>query len=110
MAFMSSHALVVGAEVWIPDGESLVFGSGAYGPHSGFLAASQQGRFRIGEGLPGAVRATGQALLWTDLSDKFLRAEVALTSDFHAAFGFPWFKGNTLVAVVALLLRRGPDV
>jgi hypothetical protein len=107
---MSDHALVVGAEIWLPDGQALVFGSGAYGPHSGFLAASRSGRFRIGEGLPGAVRATGQALLWNELNERFLRAEVALTSDFHAAFGFPWFKGETLVAVVALLLRRGPNV
>lgn len=106
---MSGHALVVGAEVWVPDGDTLVFGSGAYGPHSGFLAVSQQGRFRVGEGLPGAVRATGKALLWHELRAGFLRAEVALSSDFHAALGFPWFKGDTLMGVVALLLRRSPD-
>lgn len=107
---MSNLALVVGAEVWVPEEDNLIFGSGAYGPHSGFLAASQKGKFRVGEGLPGAVRATRQALLWNDLSERFLRAEIALTSDFHAALGFPWFKGDTFVAVVALLLRRGPNI
>jgi hypothetical protein len=107
---MAKHPLVVGAEVWVPDGDSLVFGSGAYGAHSGFLAVSQQGRFRMGEGLPGAVRAARKALLWNELRERFLRAEVASSSDFHAALGFPWFREDRLVAVVALLLRRGADV
>lgn len=106
---MADHALVVGAEVWVPDGDTLVFSSGAYGPHSGFLAVSQQGRFRRGEGLPGAVRAAGRAVFWHELHAGFLRAEIALASGFHAALGFPWYKGETLMGVVALLLRRSPN-
>jgi len=95
---------VQGAELWTPKDDGLVLRSGAYGRHTEFARVSARSRFRRGEGLPGAVWATQQALVWRDLGSHFVRAEHAAASGIDAALGFPCFHGRELVGVVTLLL------
>jgi hypothetical protein len=100
---------VQGVELWVPKEDGLALSAGAYGPHTEFARVSGRSRFRIGEGLPGAVWARQGALVWHDLSTHFVRAEHAAAAGIDAAVGFPWFKGNELVAVVTLLLTSSAD-
>ncbi|HVR21605.1 MAG TPA: GAF domain-containing protein [Polyangiaceae bacterium] len=99
-----TRSLIQGAELWIPTGEWLTLRSGAYGPHTEFARVSARSRFRRGEGLPGAVWATQQALVWHDLRTHFVRAEHAAAAGIDAAVGFPWFHGRELEGVLTLLL------
>jgi hypothetical protein len=98
--------LVVGAEVWVPEGDVMVFRCGSYGYQPALADVSRQSRFRLGEGLPGAVRATGHCLLWKDLTERFLRPTQAAAAGIDAAVGIPWFGGDELVAVVAIHLSQ----
>jgi hypothetical protein len=102
--------LVVGAEVWVPEGDLMVFRSGSYGYQPALADISRRSQFRPGEGLPGAVRATAQTQLWKDLNARFLRPEQATAAGIDAALGIPWFRGNTLVAVVAIHLSQRTEV
>ena len=95
---------VQGAELWVPKQDRLVLSSGAYGRHTEFARVSAKSRFRRGEGLPGAVWATGQALVWHDLATHFVRAELAEAAGIDAAVGLPWFYGRDLAGVVTFLL------
>lgn len=92
------------AELWLPQGEVMAFGAGAYRGHHELMAASTPLRFHYGEGLPGAVWASGQALLWKELAGPFARAELAAAVGIDAAVGLPLFDGERLVAVLTLLL------
>lgn len=77
---------------------------------SGFLAPSELGRLGAtqalhrGEGLPGAVWATGRALIWRELGVHFAHAELATAAGVSAAFGFPVFTRGALSAVVVLFV------
>lgn len=93
-----------GVELWVEKDDALVLRAGAYGPHSEFARVSARSRFRYGEGLPGAVWATGKALVWHELGSHFVRAELAAAAGIDAAIGFPWFRGNELAGVMTLLL------
>jgi hypothetical protein len=95
---------IQGAELWIPNGEALVLRSGAYRRHVEFARVSARSRFRRGEGLPGAVWATQQALVWHDLGSHFVRAEYAAAAGIDAALGVPWFQGRDLAGVLVFLL------
>jgi hypothetical protein len=104
---MDDHrSIVQGAEVWVPRADLLVAREGAYGAHTEFARVSARTTFRRGEGLPGAVWSTGQALLWRDLGVHFVRAEHAAAAGVDAAVGFPVFRGQELCAVVVLLLTH----
>lgn len=98
--------MVQGAEVWVPRAELLLSRAGAYGPHTEFARVSARTTFRKGEGLPGAVWSSGQALLLRDLGVHFVRAEHAAAAGIDAAIGFPVFRGQELTAVVVLLLTH----
>jgi hypothetical protein len=100
---------VQGVELWVPKDGALALLAGAYGPHTEFARVSGRSRFRIGEGLPGAVWARQGALVWHDLTTHFVRAEHAAAAGIDVAIGFPWFRGNELVAVVTLLLTASAD-
>jgi hypothetical protein len=91
-------------ELWVPSDEALVLQSGAYGCHIEFARVSARTRFQRGEGLPGAVWATQQALVWRDLGSHFVRAEYAAAAGIDAALGFPWFQGRDLAGVLLFLL------
>lgn len=92
------------AELWLPQGEVMAFGAGAYRDNHELAVASTGLRFQYGEGLPGAVWASGQALLWKELAGPFARAEVAALVGVDAALGLPLFDGERLIAVLTLLL------
>lgn len=100
----SDKSLIQGAELWVPSGDTLTLRSGAYGPHTEFARVSAKSRFRRGEGMPGAVWVTQQALVWNDLSTHFVRAEHAAAAGIDAVIGLPWFYGRELAGVVTLLL------
>jgi len=99
-----------GAELWVPKGEHLVLGAGAYGRHTEFARVSGKSRFRRGEGLPGAVWATERALAWQDLTTHFVRAEHAAAAGIDSALGLPWFSGRELVGVITFLFAASTDV
>jgi hypothetical protein len=95
---------VQGVELWVPKEDKLILRCGAYGRHTEFARVSAKSRFRRGEGLPGGVWATGQALVWRDLGTHFVRAELAAAAGIDTAIGLPWFTGRELAGVVTLLL------
>ena len=95
---------VQAAELWLPQGEVMAFGAGAHRGNHELAAASASLRFHYGEGLPGAVWASGQALMWKELVGPFARAELAEAAGIDAALGLPLFDGDRLIAVLTLLL------
>lgn len=101
---------VQAAELWLPQGEVMAFGAGAYRGNQELMGASMPLRFHYGEGLPGAVWASGQALLWKELAGPFARAEVAAAAGIDAAIGLPLFDGDRLIAVLTLLLSSRVEV
>lgn len=104
---MSSDRTPVRAvELWRPHGEVMALGAGAYRGHDALATASTSLQFHYGEGLPGAVWASGKALLWKDLAGPFARAELASEAGIDAALGCPLFEGDRVVAVLTLLLSR----
>jgi putative methionine-R-sulfoxide reductase with GAF domain len=102
--------LVQAAELWVPQGEVMALGSGAYRGHEALEAGSVNLRFHYGEGLSGAVWANNRALLWKDLTVPFVRAELAQDSGIDAAVGIPLFDGDRLVAVLTFLLGHRAEV
>jgi len=82
----------------------MAFGAGSYRGNDELAAASAGLRFHFGEGLPGAVWASGQALLWKELAGPFARAALAEAAGIDAAVGLPLFDGDRLIAVLTLLL------
>jgi hypothetical protein len=100
------RSLVQAVELWLPQGEVIAFGAGAYRGNDELAAGSEGLRFHYGEGLPGSVWANGRALLWKELKGPFLRAALAAEAGIDAAVGFPLFDGERLIAVVTLLLSR----
>ena len=103
-------ALVQAAELWLPQGEVMALGAGAYRGNEELSTASETLRFHYGEGLPGAVWANERALLWKELSGAFGRSELAAKAGIHAALGCPLFEGDRLVAVLTLLLGQRTEV
>lgn len=99
-------ALVQAVELWLPQGEVMALGGGAYRGNDELAQASANLRFHFGEGLPGAVWANERALLWKELSGAFGRAELAERAGIDAALGCPLFEGDRLVAVLTMLLGR----
>jgi hypothetical protein len=102
----ATRSLVRAIEVWVPRGEVLVQSSGAYREHVEFERVSAQSVFRRGEGLPGAVWSTGNALVWRDLGVQFVRAEQAKAAGIDAALAMPVFNDRALSAVIVFLLRK----
>jgi hypothetical protein len=100
---------IQGVELWVPKENMLVLAGGAYGMHTEFARVSGKSRFRMGEGLPGAVWASQGAIVWHDLSTHFVRAEHAAAAGIDTAIGIPWFKGTDLSAIVTLLLTSSAD-
>ena len=103
-------SVVQAAELWLPQGEVMAFGAGAYRSNDELAAASPSLRFHYGEGLPGAVWANERALLWKELAGAFGRAELAAKAGIDAALGCPLFDGDRLVAVLTLLLSNRAEV
>jgi PAS domain S-box-containing protein len=78
-----------------------------------FEALSERITLAKGEGLPGRVLASGEPLWIVDTPEdaNFPRANVALRSGLHAAFGFPLRSAQGVVGVMEFFSRalREPD-
>jgi hypothetical protein len=99
----TQHAFVQAVEVWVPDGNLLQRYSGAYGSLTSFAEASADLTLEKGQGLPGAAFRSMRPEVWHELGTSFVRAQSARLSGLAAAVALPWFRGNTLVAVVVFL-------
>lgn len=96
-------AFVQAVEVWTPDGNLLTRHSGAYGQLAAFAEASANLTLAKGQGLPGAAYKSMRPEVWHDLGAGFVREHSARLSGLSAAVALPWFRGNTLSAVVVFL-------
>lgn len=121
MSWQHAHSRVGGvnaapfvqvAEIWAPraDSANLHLLAGSYGPHVEFYEISRQRSFSPGEGLPGRIWQSGQAVVLNHFrgGSGFLRAEAAARSGLAAGVGFPVFRGGQVAAVVVLLCA-GPE-
>lgn len=97
------QAFVQAVEVWVPDGNLLERHSGAYGALSMFADASADLVLEKGQGLPGAAYKSMRPEVWHDLAARFVRAQSARLAGLSAAAALPWFRGNSLTAVVVFL-------
>jgi hypothetical protein len=93
-------AFVQAVEVWVPDGNLLQRKSWAYGSLASFAEASADLTLQKGQGLPGAAYRSMLPEVWHELGSSFVRAQSARLSGLDAAVALPWFRGNTLDAVV----------
>jgi hypothetical protein len=98
-------SFVQAVELWLPQGEVLAWGAGAYRGQDQLERDRRGLAFQQGEGLPGAVWANGKALLW-DVADTFLSPAHAAAKGVDAALGYPLFDGDRLFAVLTVLLSR----
>jgi hypothetical protein len=96
-------AFVQAVEVWTPDGNLLQRHSGAYGELIAFAEASADLTLEKGQGLPGAAYRSMRPEVWHDLGVGFVREQSARLAGLSAAVAVPWFRGNTLIAVVVFL-------
>ena len=103
---MRERSLVQTVELWLPQGQMMALGAGAYRGNHELGVGSVKRTFHFGEGLPGGVWASRQALLWNGLGETFLRAELAAEVGIDAAIGVPLFDGERLVAVLDFLLSH----
>lgn len=99
----TQHAFVQAVEVWVPDGNLLQRDSGAYGSLNAFAEASADLTLEKGQGLPGVAFRTMRPEVWHELGVSFVREHSARLAGLDAAVALPWFRGNTLVAVVVFL-------
>lgn len=98
------------SEVWVPEGDRLVFGGGSYGPLSGFEAASREVSFARGEGLPGRAWAEARPVVLKGFDGSyFRRTEAAAAAGLTAAVAIPVFAGAALKAVLVVLCTDAPD-
>jgi PAS domain S-box-containing protein len=78
-----------------------------------FDETSHARTFRVGEGLPGRVWATGEAAWIADVTqdENFPRAHVAAREGIHAGFAFPMLIGGDALGVMEFFSRevRAPD-
>jgi hypothetical protein len=98
-------SLVQAVELWLPQGEVLAWGAGAYRGQDALERERKPLSFQEGEGLPGAVWATGRALLW-DVAETVLPPEQTAAKGIDFALGYPLFDGDRLFAVLSVLLTR----
>lgn len=91
-------------EVWVPEGDRLVYTSGDYNGLAAFEAASRQTSFAKGEGLPGKAWAEAQPVVLKKFDGSyFQRIEAAKEAGLTSAVAIPVFAGNVLKAVLVVL-------
>jgi len=100
----TTRAFVEVTEVWVPEGDRLVWSSGSYGALADFAAVSEKQSFAKGEGLPGKAWAEARPVVLKRFDGSyFLRAEAARDAGLTSAVALPIFAGNDLKAVVVVL-------
>lgn len=105
-----SRTFIEVAEVWLPEGDRLVLGSGSYGGLDDFAAASGEESFAKGEGLPGRAWEDARPVVLKGLEGSyFKRAEAARAAGLNSAVAVPIFAGTTLKAVLVVLCGDDED-
>lgn len=100
----STDTFIQVAEVWVPEGDTLVYSGGDYNGLEKFEAASRQSSFAKGEGLPGKAWAEGRPVVLTGFDGSyFKRTEAAKEAGLTSAVAVPVFAGDTLKAVLVVL-------
>lgn len=95
---------VQASEVWVPQGDRLVFSTGDYGDLADFAAVSGKESFARGEGLPGKAWAEGRPVVLKGFEGSyFKRTEAAKAAGLTSAVAVPVFDGATLKAVLVVL-------
>lgn len=104
MTKTASDTFIQVAEVWVPEGETLVFSGGDYHGLSAFEEASRWTRFGKGEGLPGKAWAEARPVVLKGFDGSyFKRVEAAREAGLSAAVALPVFDGEVLKAVLVVL-------
>lgn len=92
------------AEVWVPEGDTLVFGTASYGALDAFATASRRESFKKGEGLPGKAWADARPVVLKEFNGSyFKRTEAAREAGLTSAVAIPVFAEKTLKAVLVVL-------
>ncbi len=95
---------VQASEVWVPEGDRLVFSTGDYGDLVEFAAVSGKESFARGEGLPGKAWAEARPVVLKGFEGSyFKRTEAAEAAGLTSAVAIPVFDGETLKAVLVVL-------
>ncbi len=98
------------AEVWVPEGDRLVLGSGNYGTLAEFAAVSGEESFGRGEGLPGKAWAEARPVVLKGFEGSyFKRTEAARAAGLTSAVAVPVFAGAELKAVLVVLCGDDAD-
>ena len=106
----SQKSFIRAAEIWVPQGEVLVFGDALYGGLDAFAELSRGVTFAPGEGLPGQAWAARRPVLMTDLKDPaFRRVAAAAEAGLTSGIALPVFFGDTVRAVVVLFCGDDSD-
>ncbi|KMK68009.1 GAF domain-containing protein [Puniceibacterium sp. IMCC21224] len=92
------------AEIWVPEGDRLVLGSGSYGGLTDFAAVSGNESFAKGEGLPGKAWDEARPVVLKGFAGSyFKRTDAAKAAGLTTAVAVPVFAGDTLKAVLVVL-------
>jgi len=95
---------VQASEVWVPQGDRLVFSTGDYGDLTDFAAVSGKESFARGEGLPGKAWAEARPVVLKGFEGSyFKRTEAAKAAGLTSAVAIPVFAGEALKAVLVVL-------
>lgn len=98
------------AEVWIPEGDTLVHAAGDYAGNDAFAAASVHESFAKGEGLPGRAWAEKRPVVLKEFDGSyFKRTEAAKQAGLTSAVAIPVFAEDTLKAVLVVLCGGDDD-
>ncbi len=98
------------AELWVPEGDRLVFRSGSYGGLHGFAQASRQETFARGEGLPGRAWDEARPIVLREFDGSyFKRVAAATAAGLTSAVAVPVFAGKALKAVLVILCGSDAD-
>ena len=99
-------------EVWADDDGTLSLEDGYYGAAGHFEWVSRRTSFPRGQGLPGAVLASGAPILMRDLGSgyRFVRAEAAGKAGLTTGLGIPVLAPGGPARVVTLLSARGTPI
>lgn len=92
------------SEVWVPEGDTLVFAAGDYNGLAGFEDTSRHTSFAKGEGLPGKAWAEAKPVVLKQFDGSyFRRTEAAKEAGLTSAVAVPIFDEDVLKAVLVVL-------
>lgn len=92
------------SEIWVPEGERLIYAGGDYNGRAAFEETSRQTSFAKGEGLPGKAWAEARPVVLKAFDGSyFQRAQAAKEAGLTSAVALPVFAGPTLKSVLVVL-------